>query len=74
MTTVAFNERTHDSGKRNANANDGQGSDQHELPRPATEEVPEVERHPHVDPAEEAMGHNPNLSPPITIHPEPKAL
>ncbi len=49
-----FDDRSHDSGIRNAEH--GTGSDAHEIEQPH-------ERH--IDPAEEVMSTNPNLSPPI---------
>lgn len=51
-------DRSHDSGVRNADHRTG--SDTHEIETP---------RGHYVDPAEEAMNSNPNISPPI--HPRP---
>jgi hypothetical protein len=52
-----IDDATHDSGIRNADH--AQGSDAHVLP-------PEGQRH--IDPAQEVMERNPNLSPPIHPH------
>lgn len=59
-------ERTHDSGNRNADT--GHGSNRHELPKPPANDDAREPKRPYVDPAEEAMSHNPNLSPPLVLH------
>jgi hypothetical protein len=64
-------ERTHDSGIRNADH--GTGSDAHELPVAERDHSADAESHDaeghYVDPAEAVMNSNPNLSPPIHVRP-----
>jgi hypothetical protein len=63
-------ERSHDSGIRNADH--GTGSDEHELPERERGHAEDARlsgpsTHHYIDPAEAVMNSNPNLSPPIHI-------